>query len=232
MVRACSCPRCSLSGSGCSSYGWCPASRAGVRGRAQAWYVRGPDKGSARLPPARSAFASVLQQGKARRFALVWESSGESRINAPMQKNRRRHNKSARTSLLSVLLLLSLAACGEGQNESKAPKVDEEAALLKDIQRAMPELERRLRERMSVQDGLILVIDPEETSSSSYVLPTNSPWVISCGFGLSVVFGTAVSGDGSGVDNDVKIHLTQRLVTEDACSVLAPQLGRRVRDML
>jgi hypothetical protein len=138
---------------------------------------------------------------------------------------------SARTSLLSVLLLLSLAACGEGQNKSKAPKVDEEAALLKDIQRAMPELERRLRERMSVQDGLILVIDPEGLVTS-YVLPTNSPWVISCGFGLSVVFGTAVSGDGSSVDNDVKIHLTQSLVTQDACSVLAPQLGRRVRDML
>jgi hypothetical protein len=137
----------------------------------------------------------------------------------------------ARTSLV-LLVFPFLAACGEGQDESRGRMVDEEAVLLEDNQRAVPELERRLRERMSVQDGLILVRDPEEKFSSFYVLPANSPWVISCGFGISVVFGTAVSGDGSSVDNDVKIDLSSRTITQSTCAVLAPQLGKRLRDIL
>jgi hypothetical protein len=142
-------------------------------------------------------------------------------------------HKSARKPLLCVLLVFPfLAACGERQDESKNRTVDEEAVLMEDIQRAVPELDRRLRARVSVQDGLILVRDPEEKDSSTYVLPANSPWVISCGFGLSVVFGTAISGDASSVDNNIKLELTQAFVTQDKCSILALHLGRRVHDML
>jgi hypothetical protein len=134
-------------------------------------------------------------------------------------------------SLISVvLMLLSLAACGERQEKSKVPMVNEDDVLLKDIKRAVPELEGRLMERVSVQGGLILIRDP--VADISYVLPTNSPWLVRCGFGVSVVFGTAVSGDGSSVNNDAKIDLAEAFVTQDNCSALALQLGRRVRTML
>jgi hypothetical protein len=146
-----------------------------------------------------------------------------------IKRTERRRHRSGQGSLFSVLLVvLSLAACGERQDKSKAPIVDEDEVLFKDIQRAVPELERRLMERMSVQDGLILIRDPVVT----YVLPANSPWLVRCSFGVSVVFGTAVSSDGSNVENDVKIDLAQAFVTQDNCSVLALQLGRRLKAML
>jgi len=148
-----------------------------------------------------------------------------------IKRTERRRHKSERASLISVfLVLLSLAACGERQDVSKAPMVDDDAVLLTDIQRAVPELERRLMERMIVQDGLILIRDP--VADISYVLPANSPWLIRCSFGVSVIFGTAVSGDGSSVHNDATIDLAQAFVTQDNCSALALQLGRRVKAML
>lgn len=109
---------------------------------------------------------------------------------------------------------------------------DQDAALFKDIERAGPELERRLLASVSVQDGLVLVHDPIMGKVVSYVLPTSSPWVISCGIGLSVIFGSAVSGDGSSIGNEVEIHLSLDFIEQDKCAVLAPRLGRRLKALL
>jgi hypothetical protein len=142
--------------------------------------------------------------------------------------------------------LLCLAACDESpkpkqssrQSNEAASEVSEDAALLKDLGRAGAELERRLLKSVSIQDGLVLV----RTTAGyfTYVLPTTAPWVISCGAGLSVTFGTAVSGEASSdgneveihVGNDVQIHLIVAPVDPDACAVLAPQLGQRLKAMM
>jgi hypothetical protein len=130
--------------------------------------------------------------------------------------------------LLSIVLLfLSLGACDERRQDTSA--VDPDMELMKDAGTAGPELEKRLADSISVQDGLIIV----RATRDMHVLPDNSPWVITCGSeGVSVTFGSAVSGDGSYVGNDVELDLTMIFIGQADCGTLAPQLGRRLKAML
>ena len=128
-----------------------------------------------------------------------------------------------------VLLSLSLVACDERRQDTSA--ADPDIELMNDAGTAGPELEKRLVASVSVQDGLIIVHAP--SSGDTYVLPDNSPWVITCGSeGVSVTFGSAVSGDGSRVGNDVELNLTIIFMSQANCGTLAPQLGRRLKAML
>jgi hypothetical protein len=129
--------------------------------------------------------------------------------------------------LSTVLLFLSLGACDERRQDTSA--VDPDMELMKDAGTAGPELEKRLADSISVQDGLIIV----RATRDMHVLPDNSPWVITCGSeGVSVTFGSAVSGDGSYVGNDVELDLTMIFIGQADCGTLAPQLGRRLKAML
>ena len=128
-----------------------------------------------------------------------------------------------------VLLSLSLVACDERRQNTSA--VDPDIELMNEPVTAGPELEKRLVASVSVQEGLIIVRAP--SSRDTYVLPDNSPWVITCGSeGVSVTFGSAVSGDGSYVGNDVELDLTMIFISQANCGTLAPQLGRRLKAML
>ena len=131
---------------------------------------------------------------------------------------------------LSIILLsLSLAACDERPQNTSA--VDPDIELMNEPGTAGPELEKRLVASVSVQDGLIIVRAP--SSRETHVLPDNSPWVITCGSeGVSVTFGSAVSGDRSYVGNDVELDLTMTFIGQADCGTLAPQLGRRLKAML
>jgi hypothetical protein len=81
--------------------------------------------------------------------------------------------------------------------------------------------------------SLSLVAVRALSSDDTYVLPDNSPWVITCGSeGVSITFGSAVSGDGSHVGNDVELDLTMIFISQANCGTLAPQLGRRLKAML
>jgi hypothetical protein len=134
-----------------------------------------------------------------------------------------------------ILLSLFLGGCGEESKPSQtsqAPVPNEDTGLPEDLGRAGSELERRLLKSVSVQDGVMLVRDPVMGRFVSYVLPVSSPWVISCGIGLSVTFGISISGDESSVGNEVVIHLARVLVDQETCGVLAPQLGRRLKVLL
>ena len=119
----------------------------------------------------------------------------------------RRHAFSVTVRLLSIVLLsLSLEACDERRQEPSV--VDPDVELMNDVGTAEPELEKRLVSSVSAQEGLIIVhgTSPDD---DTHVLPDNSPWVITCGReGVSVTFGSAVSGDGSYVGNDVQLNLT------------------------
>ena len=128
-----------------------------------------------------------------------------------------------------VLLSLSLGACDERRQDTSA--VDPDIELMNEPVTAGPELEKRLVAGVSVQDGLIIV--RALSSGDTYVLPDNSPWVIRCGSeGVSVTFGSAVSGDRSYVSNDVELNLTMIFISQANCGTLAPQLGRRLKAML
>jgi hypothetical protein len=105
--------------------------------------------------------------------------------------------------------------------------------LMKDIGVAGPELERRLSASIRVEDGLVTVKDPLLGSIQSHFLPATTPWVLSCGIGgISVAFGTSISGDGTSVGNDVEVRLGYAMFDEKACAVLGPRLGKQLRAIL
>jgi hypothetical protein len=146
--------------------------------------------------------------------------------------------KTRRPRQLSIFLIcLSLQACGESpQTENKAKAaMDADAELLQDLRRAGPELERRLLERVSVQDGLFLIHEP--VLSDLYVLPANSAWTLSCGLGgLSVVFGNSFRGESikdetTSFGNDIEIYITEAGIDKEDCAVLGPRLGGRLKTM-
>jgi hypothetical protein len=147
-----------------------------------------------------------------------------------MATKARRRTDSASVRLLSIILLsLFLEACDEGRQATSS--VDPDTELMNDVGTAGPELERRLLSSVSVQDGLIIVRAP--SPGDTYVLPDNSPWIITCGReGVSVTFGSAVSGDRSYVGNDVQLDLAMTFIGQADCAILAPQLGRRLKALL
>jgi hypothetical protein len=112
--------------------------------------------------------------------------------------------------------------------------VNEDDVLLQDMERAIPELERRLMRRMSVHEGLILI---REDDTRFYVLPANSPWLVRCtSSDVSVSLGTALSTsvweEGLGIDRGIDIELAAPYHTPENCSALALELGKRLKSML
>jgi hypothetical protein len=109
-----------------------------------------------------------------------------------------------------------------------------DAPLFEDVERASIELERRLLESVQPQDGLLIVREPFVGQFYTYVLPPNSPWVISCGIGgLSIVLGNSVGGGEltSGVSNEIELHLTYGKIEQKNCAILAPRIGKRLKAM-
>jgi hypothetical protein len=105
-------------------------------------------------------------------------------------------------------------------------QVKADADLMRDISRASEELERRLTEAVRAQDGVVIIRDPIIGKYFTFVLSSNSPWVLSCGAaGVSIVFGASVSGQEGSAGNDVEIRLADSTVDEKDCAVLGPRLG-------
>jgi hypothetical protein len=75
-----------------------------------------------------------------------------------------------------LLLFLFLIGC---ERREETPVTDADIELMKDVGTAGPDLERRLLNSVSVQDGLVIVRAP--SPGDTYVLPDNSPWSITCG---------------------------------------------------
>jgi hypothetical protein len=135
---------------------------------------------------------------------------------------------------VALLLCLALGACEQTEPPKSKEKtaLDSDRLLLKDVAVAGQEFERRLVASVRHQDGLLLVSDPVMGRIQSYVLPANTPWVIACGIGLSVVLGSSVSGDGSSAGNDVQVHLTYGMIDQKDCAVLGPRLGQRLKSIV
>jgi hypothetical protein len=117
-------------------------------------------------------------------------------------------------SMKSLLLpiCLGLGACGEGETTSKQPSVLQnqmkaDADLMLDIGRAGTELERRLSENVRAQDGIVIIHSPVIGQFMSQVLSPNTSWTLSCGFGISVVFGSSITGSEGSTGNDVEVRL-------------------------
>jgi hypothetical protein len=122
---------------------------------------------------------------------------------------------------------------GEDETRSKQPpqvqdRMKADADLMLDIGRAGSELERRLSEAVRAQDGIVIIHDPVTAKYFSYVLSPNTPWVLSCGAGISIVFGSSVGGAEGRTSNDVEINLAYSTVAESDCAALGPGFGKRL----
>jgi len=136
---------------------------------------------------------------------------------------------------MSLLLpiCLGLAACGEGETTSKQPselqnQMKADADLMLHIGRAGTELERPLSENVRAQDGIVIIHNPVIGQFTSQVLSPNTSWILSCGFGISVVFGSSVTGSEGSIGNDVEVRLADNTVSESDCATLGPRLGKRL----
>jgi hypothetical protein len=149
----------------------------------------------------------------------------------------------ARAALLLSLFLVGCGPTDEQRRETqRAEKVRADLAaeeqLLSDPSRATSELIRRLRASVKMREGL-LTVDPFATSGPPdwtpvdvgelFVLPRNSPWLIDCGAGITVVFGSSVSGTGEEVANDVKVLLAYGPVPKQRCEMLGPAIGKEIQ---
>jgi len=163
------------------------------------------------------------------------------------------------TALSASLLVSLLVGCGpsDQSDEKKQSNVDEKMAeeshaseqrLLADPSRATPQLVQRLRASVKMRDGLLMVdnqsltriLSPRsETSIASIpggfnisLLPKESPWVVNCGIGISVVFGNPISGESERVYGDGKVWLTTAPVAKQGCELLAPVIGKEIQAIL
>jgi hypothetical protein len=143
----------------------------------------------------------------------------------------------SKSSLASVLLPICLGLCACGDESEKPSKQSSEiqdrmkadADLMLDAARAGNELERRLTEAVRAQEGVVIFHDPLTGKFFLHVLSPNTQWVLTCGVGgISVAFGSSVSGDSTSMGNDVEFRVAYNTVDEGTCASLGPRLGKRL----
>ena len=111
---------------------------------------------------------------------------------------------------------------------------DAETALMSDLLTAVPALEQRLREWISVKEGLILVREPDGKAHSEWhVMPMGVPWVVTCqGGAVSATLGSWISGDRDSVWYTYEKELSFTRLPDDQCKALALKTGERMSAIL
>jgi hypothetical protein len=93
---------------------------------------------------------------------------------------------------------------------------------MSDPVRALPELDRRLRERITTQGGMLVLV--EGWMNGVQVIPMPVSWKLRCSFeGIDVVFTT-----GRGEEDRIKVGLTDAALSDEQCKLLAPEIGAKM----
>jgi len=146
----------------------------------------------------------------------------------------------------AVAALAFCALLTDCDNNEQAKKINQpselikqETALMSDLDRAAPELEKRLAQRVRVDGGLVLV---DAAPLGLFVLPISTPWTLRCFGGMTIVFGNSISNEVSRGDtsedfesstsNDVAITLTVGNIDKKHCEILGPIIGKRLMAIL
>jgi len=138
-----------------------------------------------------------------------------------------------RAALVAGLVIAAVATSDAAKpghvNDVLQSLVAADTALLGDISEAAVAFEHRLQQRVTAQDGLILVSDMPELATVE-AFPTIIPWSISCSryFGLSVSFGSGTTDD-SGI---IEVPLSKAPLTDAQCRQLLPILGKKIAALL
>jgi hypothetical protein len=120
-----------------------------------------------------------------------------------------------------ILIFILLAGCDDGHDRQPSEQERQERELMSDPLRALPELERRLRERVTAQ-GRMLVL--AEGYNGVQVVPMPIPWKLHCSFeGIDVVFIY-----GGGEDDRIKVDLTGAALSDEECRRFAPTIAEKV----
>jgi hypothetical protein len=121
-----------------------------------------------------------------------------------------------------------LTACSnDGQNLEEERRAENE--LMRDIVRAGPAIEERLRKRVELNGSIVLINEkPGNFFLSLHVMPAHAPWSVNCGhLGLTLTFGS--TGEfGSGV----RLYLSGARLDEKTCKALAPLAASTVTAIL
>jgi hypothetical protein len=127
--------------------------------------------------------------------------------------------------LLLGAMIAPLAACdnsAQRAREQAAARNAEELALMRDVSRAAPEIERRLREHIQ-SNGTIVVITKE--FGSWQAMPATTAWTVTCGLGLSVTI--AAAGDNEGIS----LEISDAFLGEADCRTVLPLTATKVADL-
>ena len=124
-----------------------------------------------------------------------------------------------------ALVLAALPAAAQPKAPIDPDLVKSDTALLKDDAKAIAEFQRRLRDQVHFQNGLLVIVDRSGAATGVAVMPATVIWGIDCSdSGLAVTFG-AGSGD---TDNGIVLQLTGASITDDKCTRIAPAIGEAV----
>jgi hypothetical protein len=138
-----------------------------------------------------------------------------------------------RAALVAGLVIAAVATSDAAKpghvNDVLQSLVAADTALLGDVSEAAVAFEHRLQQRVTAQDGLILVSDMPELATVE-AFPATIPWSISCSryFGLSVSFGSGTTDD-SGI---IEVPLSKAPLTDAQCRQLLPILGKKIAALL
>jgi hypothetical protein len=124
-----------------------------------------------------------------------------------------------------VVCAIALAACrDESQlDKERAAQDAAELALMRDLSRAVPEIERRLRARIHSNGSIILV---KEEFGSLHAMPSTVGWTTTCGGGLSLSIAAA------GQDNGLHLPISDALLEEEDCNKLLPLTAAKIIDII
>jgi hypothetical protein len=160
--------------------------------------------------------------------------------------------------VLAVLFLV--VGCGPSDSSKEKKQITDadakrlaenmaaEQQLLADPSKATPQLMQRLRASVKMSDGLLMVESQSltrllyprsETAMASipgaitlFVFPRETPWVVNCGIGLTIIFGNPTSGEPEQIDSDGKVWLTNVPIPKQVCEKLSPLIGKEIQAIL
>ena len=126
------------------------------------------------------------------------------------------------------IIAAALSARSDHYVQAQEVAAHYDTLLLGDFSQATAEFGRRLRERVTAQDGMILVTDPELSVIDAF--PASVAWSLTCGryFGLSLTFGSGTSEQG-GITS---VELSRTPLTQAQCRELVVKLGSEVAALL
>lgn len=129
--------------------------------------------------------------------------------------------------------VLGHTACGPGVDQAERERWREEAererALLLDPVHGVAEFKRRFREHIDVDHGNLILTD---SYRGAYVVPAESPWVISCFPSMTLIFVGGIENSEMGSDNLIELRISRWVLTREDCVAASKIAGQALRAVL